>query len=166
MCLSCLLVPLFVDRCSYSKLAGYSSSVPEQTNDSPSAASIRKNKDSKSSYKANRVGVNTEEKEKLTRADSEASPVTEPTKDNVTNARVRLCKQLKRIPGAVFTFVKNASRELFLIPRIIMFMPVDQILFSAVTGFEMENYRHARDKMHSKSSLKLLFDEDDMEWIM
>ena len=30
----------------------------------------------------------------------------------------------------------------------------------------MENYRDARGKIHNKSSLKLLFDEDDMDWIM
>ena len=32
--------------------------------------------------------------------------------------------------------------------------------------FEMENYKHARDKMHNKSSLKVLFNEGDMDWIM
>ena len=46
-----------------------------------------------------------------------------------------------------------------------MFIPMDAIL-DPWTGAGLENYSDAREKIHTKSSLKLLFDERDMNWIM
>ena len=56
---------------------------------------------------------------------------------------------------------------MILIPRIIIFMPTNKIL-QPYTGwaFSIYGYNDAREKIHNKSSLKLLFNEIDMEWIM
>ena len=47
-----------------------------------------------------------------------------------------------------------------------MFIPLDEILRPASGEFIIEGYKDAREKIHNKSSLKLLFDENDMDWIM
>ena len=67
---------------------------------------------------------------------------------------------------SVLVFAKDAAQKLILIPHVIMFMPMDLILRPGAANFGMENYGDARDKIHNKSSLKLLFDEDDMDWII
>ena len=154
-------------RRSATKLAHDSAQNPGQPNDgSSSAESIRKNEDSESGRIANSVGANVEEAKRLTSADSKAPPVVEPTTNNETKTGLKLYKQMKQILGPVFTFAGNASQKLILIPRIIMFMPMDAILEPWMYIDDLEVYSDAREKMHNKSSLKLLFDEDDMNWIM
>ena len=46
-----------------------------------------------------------------------------------------------------------------------MFMPMNAIL-EPWCNVDLENYSDARKKIHEKSSLKRLFNEGDMDWIM
>ena len=133
---------------------------------SPCAEIIRKNDDPESGSIVNSVGANEEENKNLTRADPKASPVAKAATNNETKTGVKLYNQMKQIPGAVLAFSNDAARKLILIPRIIMFMPMDLILRPGAAKFGMDNYGDARDKIHNKSSLRLLFEENDMNWIM
>ena len=62
--------------------------------------------------------------------------------------------------------LKNVVPKLLLIPRIIMFMPLEKILDPILWRFTEQDNNVAVDKMHNEPSLKLLFDEDYMDWIM
>ena len=154
-------------RRSSTKLIYDSTPDPEQLNNgSSSDASIGKNKTSELGRRDNNVGASVEEKEKITRAASEPSPVAEPMSNNENNTGVKLYNRMKEVTRAVLAFAKNATGKLILIPRIIMFMPFDEILHPASAAFLIEEYKDSREKIHNKSSLKLLFNEWDIDWIM
>ena len=65
----------------------------------------------------------------------------------------------------ISSHAKDAAQKLILIPRILIFMPMDKILDPRVSN-NIESYADAHAKMHNKSSLRMLFNESDMSWIM
>lgn len=54
---------------------------------------------------------------------------------------------------------------LFYLPYVLMFLPTRSILDPA-PRHEIEGFHDVKDKMHSKSALQILFDADDLRWIM
>lgn len=60
---------------------------------------------------------------------------------------------------------KHVVIKLVHFPYLLMFLPIDRILRPFWTT-SLESFKDAKDKTESKPSLQLLFNEDDMRWIM
>ena len=72
--------------------------------------------------------------------------------DAVRITVVNLRERTKQIFGIVYGQVKVAAQKMILIPRIILFMPMDKILRPNAFWYRMERYSDARQKIHNKSS--------------
>lgn len=60
------------------------------------------------------------------------------------------------------------TTKLLYLPYLSMFLPMHKILDSRlrIRDFKLQEFRDAKHKMQEKPSLRLLFDERDMRWIM
>lgn len=65
----------------------------------------------------------------------------------------------------ILTFCRRLAIRLFYLPYVLMFLPMESIL-NPVYIHEIRGFRDAKDKLHSKSVLEMLFDLEDMEWII
>ena len=98
---------------------------------------------------------------------AEPDPTANDVTDTVESSETSLFTHMKQMFGVAFRFAKDIIQKLIFIPRIVMFMPMDQILDPGLyAAFDPEQYNDGRGKIHNKSSLKLLFHEGDIGWIM
>ena len=66
----------------------------------------------------------------------------------------------------IFGSIRAILLTLLRLPYTLMFMPMDRILLPGSRRLQREHYKDARDKVHTKSWIKLLMDENDIDWIM
>ena len=144
---------------------------PKRANDIYSKGSTQNKEGPNPGCNINSTSANIGVKEEGKSNDPEEFSPTKLTTNSVTDivqgTGVNSYKQIKQITRDVCGFAKDAAQKLVLILRIISFMPTEKILRerSWLTP-ATEIYNDSRGKIHNKPSLKLLFTEYDMEWIM